>query len=48
MRSKIIEDGMISIYTYIIYDQSHIYINIPYIGYIEYEDNCDMIIYGVY
>ena len=42
MRSKLIEVGMIFIYT------NTIYVNIPYMEYMSYEENCDMIAYGVY
>ena len=39
---------MIFIYTYKIYVQSHIYITIPYMIYMAYEDNCNKIVYGIY
>ena len=42
MRSKIIELGLIFIYTHTIY------VFIIYMEYIEYDENLDMIVYGVY
>ena len=42
MRGKIIRVGLVFIYTHMVY------VKIPYMGYIEYEENCDKISYGVY